>query len=50
MGAADNAVSIITRDGGREDLGKAPKMEIADHVLDAALRVLRASGSGKKVS
>ncbi|MEA2644959.1 MAG: phosphopantothenoylcysteine decarboxylase / phosphopantothenate---cysteine ligase [Chloroflexota bacterium] len=50
MGSADNAVSIIGRDGSREDLGRAPKMEIADHVLDAALGVLRASGRGERVS
>jgi phosphopantothenoylcysteine decarboxylase/phosphopantothenate--cysteine ligase len=45
MGSADNAVTIIGRDGARTDLERAPKEEIADRVLDAALEVLRGDRS-----
>ena len=41
MGSADNAVSIIGRDGTRTDFERAPKEQIADRVLDAAIAVLR---------
>jgi phosphopantothenoylcysteine decarboxylase/phosphopantothenate--cysteine ligase len=50
MGAADNEVTILSRDGGRRDFSRAPKEEIADQVLGAALEVLRAIGRTERVS
>jgi phosphopantothenoylcysteine decarboxylase / phosphopantothenate---cysteine ligase len=50
MGAADNEVTILSRDGRRRDLSRAPKEEIADQVLDAVLEVLRAPGRTERVS
>jgi phosphopantothenoylcysteine decarboxylase/phosphopantothenate--cysteine ligase len=50
MGAADNEVTILSRDGSRRDLSRAPKEEIADQVLEAALEVLRGSGRNERVS
>ncbi len=40
MGSPDNAVTLITR-RGREEVAQAPKEEVADRILDAALVVLR---------
>ena len=50
MGAMDNQVTILSRDGRRRDLSRAPKEEIADQVLVAALEVLRTMGRSEKVS
>ena len=50
MGAVDNEVTILSRDGSRLDLSRAPKDEIAEQVLDAALEALRALGRSEKVS
>ena len=37
MGSPDNAVTIIRRGGERTEVALAPKEEIAEAVLDAAL-------------
>jgi phosphopantothenoylcysteine decarboxylase / phosphopantothenate---cysteine ligase len=50
MGAADNEVTIIARDGTRVDLSRAPKEEIAEQVLGAALEALRSLGRSERVS
>jgi phosphopantothenoylcysteine decarboxylase/phosphopantothenate--cysteine ligase len=50
MGALDNEVTILSRDGRRRDLSRAPKEEIADQVLDAALEVLRDINRTERVS
>jgi phosphopantothenoylcysteine decarboxylase/phosphopantothenate--cysteine ligase len=50
MGAADNEVTILARDGSRHDLSRAPKEEIAEQVLGAALEALRAIGRSERVS
>jgi phosphopantothenoylcysteine decarboxylase/phosphopantothenate--cysteine ligase len=50
MGAVDNEVIILSRDGSRLDLSRAPKEEIAEQVLDAAREALRAMGRSEKVS
>jgi phosphopantothenoylcysteine decarboxylase/phosphopantothenate--cysteine ligase len=47
MGSADNEVTVISRDGSRQELGKAPKEEIADRVLDAALAALHPDQSAR---
>jgi phosphopantothenoylcysteine decarboxylase/phosphopantothenate--cysteine ligase len=47
MGSADNEVTVISRDGDRRELGKAPKEEIADRILDAALAALRPDESAR---
>jgi phosphopantothenoylcysteine decarboxylase/phosphopantothenate--cysteine ligase len=39
MGSPDNAVTIIGRDGSREEISRSPKEEVADRVLSAALRL-----------
>lgn len=52
MGSAENAVTLLTR-AGRQEVAKAPKEEIADRILDAALAVLRsddAAGTRAAVS
>ena len=41
MGSLENAVTLLTRDGSRREVGRAPKEEIADRILDAAIEVLR---------
>jgi phosphopantothenoylcysteine synthetase/decarboxylase len=50
MGSADNAVTIIARDGAREELAKAPKDEIADGILSAALKVWQARQQARAAS
>jgi phosphopantothenoylcysteine decarboxylase/phosphopantothenate--cysteine ligase len=50
MGALDNEVTILSRDGRRRDLSRAPKEEIADQVLDAAREVLRDINRTERVS
>lgn len=50
MGAVDNEVTILTRDGSRLDLSRAPKEEIAEQILGAALEALRAMGRSQRVS
>jgi phosphopantothenoylcysteine decarboxylase / phosphopantothenate---cysteine ligase len=50
MGAADNEVTIIARDGTRVDLSRAPKEEIAEQVLGAAIQALRSLGRSERVS
>jgi phosphopantothenoylcysteine decarboxylase/phosphopantothenate--cysteine ligase len=47
MGSADNEVTVISRDGSRQELGKAPKEEIANRVLDAALAALHPDQSAR---
>ena len=49
MGAVDNEVVILSRDGSRRDLSRAPKEEIAEQVLGAALESLRAMGRSERV-
>jgi len=41
MGSPDNAVTILQRGGERTEVARAPKEDIADAVLDAALAVGR---------
>jgi phosphopantothenoylcysteine decarboxylase/phosphopantothenate--cysteine ligase len=48
MGATDNEVTIVGRDGSRREVSRAPKGEVADEILNAALEALRAQGSGGK--
>jgi phosphopantothenoylcysteine decarboxylase / phosphopantothenate---cysteine ligase len=50
MGAVDNEVTILTRDGSRLGLSRAPKEEIAEQILGAALEALRAMGRSQRVS
>jgi phosphopantothenoylcysteine decarboxylase/phosphopantothenate--cysteine ligase len=47
MGAIDNEVTIIGRDGSRREVGRAPKEEVADEILNAALEALRAQVPGE---
>jgi phosphopantothenoylcysteine decarboxylase/phosphopantothenate--cysteine ligase len=48
MGSADNAVTILGRQGWRRDVPRAPKEAVADAVLDAVLEV-RKSALGRKL-
>jgi phosphopantothenoylcysteine decarboxylase/phosphopantothenate--cysteine ligase len=50
MGSADNAVTILGRDGERLELPRAPKPEIAHQILDAALAVLLRRRQSQRVS
>jgi phosphopantothenoylcysteine decarboxylase/phosphopantothenate--cysteine ligase len=50
MGATDNEVTIFSRDGSRREVSRAPKEEVADEILNAALEALRAKGRSEKVS
>lgn len=50
IGATDNEVTIISRDGSRREVSRAPKEEVADEILSAALEALRAKGRSEKVS
>jgi phosphopantothenoylcysteine decarboxylase/phosphopantothenate--cysteine ligase len=50
MGSADNAVTIIGRDGSSRQVERAPKEAVADDILDAAVEVLRAAGEGARAS
>jgi phosphopantothenoylcysteine decarboxylase/phosphopantothenate--cysteine ligase len=50
MGATDNEVTIVGRDGSRHEVSRAPKEEVADEILNAALEVLKAKGRSEKVS
>jgi len=43
MGSAENAVTILTRDGRRIELERAPKEDIADQVLTLALELRKES-------
>jgi phosphopantothenoylcysteine decarboxylase/phosphopantothenate--cysteine ligase len=44
MGATDNEVTIVSRDGSVQEVSRAPKEEVADEILNAALEALRARG------
>ena len=48
MGSPDNAVTVLTRDGGREEVARAPKEEVAERVLTVALELRRAPGADRK--
>jgi phosphopantothenoylcysteine decarboxylase/phosphopantothenate--cysteine ligase len=50
MGSYDNAVTIIGRDGSRHHVERAPKEDVAQEILSAALEVLRAARTGEKAS
>jgi phosphopantothenoylcysteine decarboxylase/phosphopantothenate--cysteine ligase len=50
MGSTENEVTIIGRDGSRREVSRAPKEEVADAILDAALEALRAKDLAEEVS
>ncbi|MFN2463970.1 MAG: bifunctional phosphopantothenoylcysteine decarboxylase/phosphopantothenate--cysteine ligase CoaBC [Candidatus Dormibacteria bacterium] len=50
MGSADNAVTMIGRDGSTRDVPRAPKEDVAYQILSEALRVLRTPVSGARAS
>jgi phosphopantothenoylcysteine decarboxylase/phosphopantothenate--cysteine ligase len=50
MGAPDNAVTILGRNGLRVDVPRASKEEVAFSVLDAVLKVREDSSQGVRVS
>jgi phosphopantothenoylcysteine decarboxylase/phosphopantothenate--cysteine ligase len=47
MGATDNEVTIVARDGSRREVSRAPKELVADEILSAALGALRAQRQGE---
>ena len=47
MGASENEVTIVGRDGSRREISRAPKEVVADEILSAALEALRAQRQGE---
>jgi phosphopantothenoylcysteine decarboxylase/phosphopantothenate--cysteine ligase len=50
MGSTENEVTILGRDGSRREVSRAPKEEVADAILDAALEALRTKDLEEEVS